>query len=104
MRQPNPPKLVTVIAMTTVTVVFWVFFALYKILVTKPAPSVNENLLRPLKPELDVESLQKIKNRIFFENEAPTTNQTTPAANKPTPTPTVANNAQGLENNSQLTQ
>lgn len=98
MRKPNPPKLVTVALTTTITIVFWIFFTLYKVLTTAPEPSVSDKLLEPILPQLDTESLGKINDRIFFDegsfNFAPP--QNTPVLEPPiseieeTPTPIVA--------------
>jgi hypothetical protein len=78
MKKPNPPKLVTIAVMTTITIVFWIFFTLYQIITAKPEPSVSEKLLEPIIPELDSSSLQKIKDRVFFE-EGSFTFSTTPS-------------------------
>jgi len=67
MRKPNPPKLVTVALTTTITIIFWIFFTLYRILSTSPKPSVDEKLLEPIVPELNSAALEGIKERIFVE-------------------------------------
>lgn len=53
--------------MTTITIIFWIFLTLYRVLTTKPAPSVDPKLLEPINATLDIQSLEKINSRIFFE-------------------------------------
>ncbi len=67
MKKPKAPKLVTVAITTTVTIIFWVFLTLYRVLTTKPNPSVDPVLLQPIDANLDVESLEKIKDKIYYE-------------------------------------
>lgn len=67
MKKPKAPKLVTVAITTTITIIFWIFLTLYHVLTTKPAPSVNPELLEPITAELDIESLEKIGKTVFFE-------------------------------------
>lgn len=93
MKRPSPPKLVTVAVTTTITIVFWIFITLYKVLTTEPEPSVNSKLLEPIIPELDSRSLQQINERVFFEEGSFVFNpgvvlQITPEA-IPTPEPVV---------------
>lgn len=67
MKNPTPPKLVTVAVTTTITIIFWIFFTLYQVLTKNPDPSVDQKLLEPIFPELDSSVLQTFKERIFFE-------------------------------------
>lgn len=67
MRKPKPPKLVTIAITTTITIIFWIFLTLYRVLTTKPAPSVDPALLEPIDATLDVTSLEKLKNLVFYE-------------------------------------
>ena len=67
MRKPKPPKLVTIAITTTITIIFWIFLTLYRVLTTKPAPSVDPALLEPIDSSLDTVSLENMKGRIFFE-------------------------------------
>jgi hypothetical protein len=97
MKKPNPPKLVTIAVTTTITIVFWIFFTLYQVLTSKAEPSVSEKLLSPIIPELDRESLLKIKDRIFFEEGSYTFNPQVTGAKEvnvkaeSTPTPPLNN-------------
>lgn len=70
MKKPKTPKLVTVAIFTTITVIFWVFFEVYEALSDTPDIQVSENLLSPVNPQLDLQSLQQIETRMYIdENE-----------------------------------
>jgi hypothetical protein len=81
MHKPKAPRLVTVAITTTITIIFWIFLTLYRVLTTKPAPSVDPILLAPIDATLDVESLEKIKGRVFFEEGSFTAPVLTPDEN-----------------------
>ena len=67
MYKPKPPKLVTIAVVTTITLIFWVFFGLYEILTTKSNVEVPEVLLQEINPTLDTTVLGQLQNRLFFE-------------------------------------
>jgi len=67
MKKPKAPKLVTIAITTTITVIFWIFFTLYQVLTTKPSPSVEPELLEPIDPTLNIDILDKINDKGFFE-------------------------------------
>lgn len=67
MNKPKAPRLVTVAVFTTITVIFWVFMGLYTLITSKPATNVDPELLKPINPILDQESLSHLENRVFFE-------------------------------------
>jgi hypothetical protein len=66
-KKPKAPRLVTVAIFTTITIIFWVFFSLYNIFITKPPPEVDPKLLVPLDPTLDTRALTRLEGRVFFE-------------------------------------
>jgi hypothetical protein len=67
MYKPKPPRLVTIAVITTITVIFWVFFGLYQILTKKADVDVPQVLLEEINPTLDTTALNQIQNRLFFE-------------------------------------
>lgn len=67
MKKPKAPKLVTVAIFTTITIIFWIFFSLYKILTSNPSVNIPPEILEPLTPTLDTQLLEGIPDRIFFE-------------------------------------
>lgn len=96
MKKIKPPKIVVVVSLTTITIIFWVFYSLYNVLTKNPPLKVPEDLLAPINPELDTETLDSISERVFFEKEeiniiltpTPTPVETT-IPTPPTPTTTV---------------
>jgi hypothetical protein len=67
---------------TTITVIFWVFFSVYSILSQTPDIKVPPELLEPIDPTLNIESLNEISRRVHFEE----SDVTSPIINT-TPTP-----------------
>ncbi len=53
---------------TTITIIFWVFFTLYRILTAEPVPSVDPKLLEPIDSTLDTNTLDGFKSKIFIES------------------------------------
>lgn len=97
MRKPKAPRLVTVAIFTTITIVFWVFLSLYRVLTTASAPNIPDEILAPISPNLDTNALKSLPNRVFFEEgevQPPEFSSTEPEgvtkAEAPTETPTEA--------------
>ncbi len=67
MKKKKQPTLVTVLTFTTITIIFWVFFSVYKVLTTTPEVNIDPQLLEPINPSLDSNSLNKLEERTFFE-------------------------------------
>jgi hypothetical protein len=93
MKKPPTPKLVTVAIFTTITIVFWIFFGVYRILTAKPEVKIPPELLEQIVPELDTNTLEKLQERTFIkegEEKPLSVNVTTPKpAEKILPTPTA---------------
>jgi len=87
------PNLVTLAILTTITVIFWVFFNIYREFTAKPAPIVPSELLESFSPKLDTEALDKLEKRFFYEGTIPLSEITVPVLTPspqetPSPTPT----------------
>lgn len=94
MRKRKTPNLVTIAILTTITVVFWIFFSTYRVFTDKPSLDVPAEILEPVSPTLDTGLIDKIESRIFFkEGEVATQIQiaspTAMPAETPAATPTV---------------
>ncbi len=90
-----------------ITVVFWTIFTVYRVFTNEPSPNVPPDIIEPLNPVLDAESLDSIEGRLFFSEEeignfsvptsspfifltprpSPTTTPTPVATESATPTP-----------------
>jgi hypothetical protein len=86
MKKQHLPSIVVVLILTVVTVVAWIALDVYRALTTKPAPPVSEQVLEPLNPVLDEESLDKLVSRNQFSEESLPTAR--PLAT-PTPAPVL---------------
>lgn len=67
MQNQKLPNLVTIAVLTVITIFFWIGLEVYRVLSTKPAPSVPEEILAPLNPELDTITLDKLEERVYLE-------------------------------------
>ena len=70
---------------TTITLVFWVFYELYNVISATPPSIVPEELISPISSNLDINTLSGISDRVYFEEEEI---ENTINLN-PTPTPTA---------------
>lgn len=63
------PKIVTLIVLTTVSIVFWVFVSLYSIVVKNSDINVPPEILTPLDPTLNINALNSIQGRLYYDEE-----------------------------------
>lgn len=95
MKKNSLPKPITILILTLLTALVWVGLNIYRSIAIKPAAPVSEDILKPLNPTLDMETIQKIEAAIFIQDsEVPPisvggTMNTTPIPSQ-TPLPTVA--------------
>lgn len=111
MNKSKLPSFVSIVILTAITSIFWVIFGVYRIFSTKPSPKVSDEILEAVDPTLDRETIDKIRNRIFFEEsqipqtvtQTPTPAPTEEATPTATPTatasatPTATTSAQGTQ-------
>lgn len=67
MLRQKPPKLVTISVITSVTLIFWVFFSLYQTLTKKPVTETPEVVLEQINPSLDQSTLNSIESRGYYD-------------------------------------
>src|SRR4030043_2226379 len=67
MATSNAPKQVTVTIFTTITIIFWIFLGIYRILTSTLPPEIDTKLLEPINPQLDEKILNNLEEKIFFE-------------------------------------
>jgi hypothetical protein len=66
MRKRLPIQVVLAI-MTTTTIVVWVGFSVYQAIKQKADPQVPANILEPITSELDLEALDEISEKLYFD-------------------------------------
>ena len=67
MKELKAPRPVIVAIFTTMTIILWVFFSVYRILTAKTPPIVPPEILAPVNPVLNTQDLEKLEGRTFFE-------------------------------------
>lgn len=67
MKKPKPPSIVSIAIMTTITVFVWIGYSVYKVLTTPPEINVPQEILAPLSPTLDTQTLAEISEKVYFE-------------------------------------
>ncbi len=90
MRSLNPPSIVTIAILTTITIVFWIFFGVYRVLTSEVVVNVPSEALAPINPTLDQSALGKLEERIFFEKNETIEFKKNPEQSAVTPQPTEA--------------
>lgn len=96
MKNVKAPNIVIVGVITVITIVLWIIFGVYKLLTTPQDVDVPSEVIAPLSPALDQESLSSLEQRIFFtESEvsditlinSPEPEETPTPSPNPSPTP-----------------
>lgn len=82
------PKQVTVSIFTTITIIFWIFLGVYRILTTAPPLEIDPTILEPIDPKLDQKSLSNLQGRIFYDEGQVQSPYTTIEEAAPSLTPT----------------
>jgi hypothetical protein len=86
MKKIKAPNLVTLAILTTITVLFWVFFSVFRVFANKPSVSVPPEVLEPITPTLDSETLGKIGQGVYLMEEDIPQNTVVLPTNSPEPT------------------
>jgi len=63
------PPIVRFLLFTTITVIIWVTFEVYRSLTIEPDPVVPEEILAPLDPTLDSTRLDELQRRVNLSEE-----------------------------------
>jgi hypothetical protein len=91
-KQNSVPNIVYLAILTAITVIFWIFFSVYRVFSNEPTPSVDTSIMEPLSPVFSLETMDQIGQRVYFkEGEIPQTIITSPSPSEsasPTATPT----------------
>jgi len=66
MKKLKKPKLVILGILTLITIVFWIGFSAYRSLTSEVPMKVPSEIMEPISPLLDTETLNKVGNKLFF--------------------------------------
>lgn len=69
MKKSKIPSLVILLIQIIITITFWIAFSVARIFMAKPETSVPKEILTPVSPSLDKNTLDKINQRLYFDRE-----------------------------------
>lgn len=69
MYKKKKTRILAISILTTITVIVWVVFDVYRSLTFKPPQSVSESTLSPLNPNLNLTTLEEIESRLSVSEE-----------------------------------
>lgn len=64
MKNNKLPSIIVLMILSIITLLFWISFTIYRVFTSKPSPVVPEQISQSLSPILDIDTLNKIENRI----------------------------------------
>ncbi len=67
MKNTKQPGVVTLAVLTALTCILWVFFSVISVLSEKPTSTVSPEILEPIDPSLDLETLGKIRDSLVID-------------------------------------
>src|SRR5688572_12321607 len=62
------PSFVSILILTLITSFAWLSFSVYRALTIKPTPVVPREVSEALTPTLDMQTLEKLRSKEFFED------------------------------------
>lgn len=66
MKKQKKPNLVVLGILTLITILLWVGFNAYRSFTSEVPVKVPSEILEPISPTLDTETLRKVGNKLFF--------------------------------------
>ncbi len=66
MKKSKAPSYVTIAILSVITVFFWIIFSVLRLLRAPTETKVPDEILSPLNPTLDLDTLNNLENRLFF--------------------------------------
>jgi len=85
MKDIKAPNIVIIGVLTVITIAFWIIYGIYKLLSNPQTVSVESQILEPLSPTLDRDSLSTLEQRVFFSEDE--IGETTISFSSPSPSP-----------------
>lgn len=65
MKNPKLPSVIVLLILTSITIVFWVFFNIYYVVSKKTPVTVSEEIISPLNPKIETEIIDQMETRIY---------------------------------------
>ena len=66
MKKQKKPNVVILGILTLITILFWIGFSAYRSFTSEVPVKVPSKILEPISPLLDIETLAKVSNKLFF--------------------------------------
>jgi hypothetical protein len=92
------PAIVFIAVLTAITVLFWVVLSIYRVFTDKPKIDVPSEVLEPINPTLDLQTLEKVQSSLYFEEGQTPAIQTVVTVASPIPTATMTATTSGEVN------
>ncbi|KKP47641.1 MAG: hypothetical protein UR39_C0003G0043 [Candidatus Woesebacteria bacterium GW2011_GWA1_33_30] len=64
MKNAKLPSLMILLILTTITVVFWISFTIYRVFTKESPVNVSNEIIAPINPNLDMDTLNEIERRV----------------------------------------
>lgn len=65
MKKEKLPGVIVIFILTVITIVFWVSFRIYITVSNNKPVTVSEEILLPVDPKLDTETINQMEGRIY---------------------------------------
>ena len=68
MKKEKLPNIITILVLTIITIILWIALNIYRSFTVKPVPSVPNEILAPLTPSLDTDTIKQIEAGIYLDS------------------------------------
>lgn len=68
MKNPKQPNFMTLAILSVITVFFWIIFSVIRLLQKPVDVKVPNEILAPITPTLDIETLETVKNSKYYSD------------------------------------
>jgi hypothetical protein len=90
MKKTPLPNIITLMILSLITTVFWVFFNIYRAFKKVPEVNVPPGVLAPLDANLNMDALNSLEKRFYLEDSLIPQAQPATSSPSPQPEPTAA--------------
>ena len=86
MKKQKQPRIITLVILTTITVLTWASFEVWRAFINPQPAIVNSKILRPIDPNIDTKTLDNLTRKIYFPDSAATGSTSPTSSVSPSPT------------------